>query len=220
MFIELVDALRCSRTHEESWLVLGTARMEGRDVVDGVLGCPVCRARYTIAGGLADLRAASGAAATAPAPFPVPAPPSVKPDPERAIRLTALLGLDDAQGFAVLVGEWTAEAAGVLAIAETHLLLVNPVAGAPIGGGTSGIIVDDQLPIAPGSARALAVDGARDGAFLARAVAAVRAKGRIVAPADIPVPDGVTELARDAALWVGERDALPSGFVPLVRGTR
>ncbi|HVA56346.1 MAG TPA: hypothetical protein VNF92_00495 [Gemmatimonadaceae bacterium] len=215
MFIELVDALRCPAMHEESWLVLGATRMEGRDVVQGILGCPVCDARYPIDGGIADLRADSGAAVA-----PVPAPSFAEPEAEQAMRLAAFLGISDSRGFAVLVGEWTAHAAGVYALAETHLLLVNPVAGAPIGAGTSGIITDNRLPIAAASARALAVDRTADAAFLARALAGVQAGGRVVAPADIPVPRGVTELARDAALWVGERDAPPSGLVSLARGAR
>ena len=34
--------------------------------------------------------------------------------------------------------------------------------------------------------------------------------GRLVAPADAPVPNGVTELARDERQWVAERDAVPA----------
>jgi len=44
MFSELVDVLRCPRPHEESWLVLAAHRLDGRDIMAGVLGCPVCHA--------------------------------------------------------------------------------------------------------------------------------------------------------------------------------
>jgi uncharacterized protein YbaR (Trm112 family) len=212
MFIELVDALRCPRGHEESWLVLGADRMDGRDVVEGVLGCPVCRAQYRISNGVADLRAEARP--------PAPAAPPPAADPEQALRLAALLDLGDAGGYAVLVGDWTAYADGVRAVAETHLLLVNPRPGAPIGGGTSGLLARGGLPLAPASARALAVDAASDADFLAAALAAVRPGGRVVAPAGLPLPAGVIELARDEALWVAERDAAPGGLVPLARARR
>ena len=56
MFIELVDALRCPRPHEESWLVLAASRLEARHVLEGTLGCPVCHAQYPIRDGIVDLR--------------------------------------------------------------------------------------------------------------------------------------------------------------------
>ena len=42
-----------------------------------------------------------------------------------------------------------------------------------------------------------------------------RVGGRLVAPAGAPLPEGVRELARDDAVWVGEREALPSAPVTL-----
>jgi uncharacterized protein YbaR (Trm112 family) len=223
VFIELIDTLRCPRTHEESSLVLGTARMDRRNVLEGILGCPVCRARYPITAGVADLRAEAGAPAGPAgvrAPVPAPVVAGAAPDPDEAVRLAALLGLADAHGFAVLFGDWTVQAAGVSALTETHLLLVNPTAGVAIGRGMSGMIVGDRLPIAAARARALAVDRTVSPEFLARALSTVQPKGRIVAPPSLPVPQGVTELARDARSWVGERDVPPSGFVPLARGSR
>jgi hypothetical protein len=38
----------------------------------------------------------------------------------------------------------------------------------------------------------------------------VKPKGRVVAPAEVPLPDGVRELARDGRHWVGERQAVPA----------
>jgi hypothetical protein len=54
----------------------------------------------------------------------------------------------------------------------------------------------------------VALDSATaDVARLDAAVRALRPRGRLVAPADAPLPGGVAELARDAEHWVAERDA-------------
>src|ERR1700738_4322089 len=100
MFIELVDALRCPTPHEESWRVASAARMEARHIVEGTLGCPVCRAAFPIHDGVVDFRRGSAGAL----------PPATAPDPEQAMRLAALLDLSDSSGFAVLLGAWGAHA--------------------------------------------------------------------------------------------------------------
>jgi hypothetical protein len=46
-------------------------------------------------------------------------------------------------------------------------------------------------------------------------VLATRTGGRIVAPAQSLLPDGVRELVRDEHVWVGEREAPPSAFARL-----
>src|SRR6476620_4400515 len=58
MFIELVDALRCPNTHEESWLVASADRMEARHIVSGSLGCPICKSEFPIRDGVVDFRTA------------------------------------------------------------------------------------------------------------------------------------------------------------------
>lgn len=218
MFIELVDALRCPRPHADAWLVLGADRMDGRNVMDGVLGCPVCDARFPIANGIADLRTGQGAAAAVVASQA--SAPALPPDAEQAMRLAAFLNLGDARGFAVLAGQWTAQATGVQAITDMHLLLVNPAPGVAIADGTSGMLADHRLPVAAGSAYGVALDRAASAALLAHAVQGVRPGGRLVAPVDLPVPEGVTELVRDTALWVAERAAAPGPLVSLSRGGR
>ena len=111
-------------------------------------------------------------------------------------------------------------AAALRDLVEPHLLVVNPVPGVPIGRGISGILAEGNLPLAAGRARALAVDAAAAPDFPVRALAALRAGGRLVAPVGVPLPAGVTELARDEAVWVAERDPAPSDIVPLGRGRR
>jgi uncharacterized protein YbaR (Trm112 family) len=203
MFIELVDALRCPTPHEESWLVASTARMAFRHIVDGTLGCPVCHAQFPVRKGVVDFRRAPHAAL----------PADVPPNEEQATRLAAFLDLTDRAGFAVLAGAWSVQAPLLRALVDTPLVVVDPPAGMEGEPGISVIRCDGELPLAAGAARGVAID-AGTGARLASAVRATRPRGRIVAPAGVPLPADVTELARDATVWVAERDAATS---PLVR---
>jgi len=205
VFVEIVDALRCPRDHEESWLVLAAQQTEERHVLEGTLGCPVCRAEYPIHQGVADFTDA----ATRPAPSGAlrALPP--------ADHLAAMLNLGDALGFVVLTGVWGTRADELIeTIDAPPLLLVDPPAGVAMGRGLSGLRAGAKLPLATGAARAVATD-ATDPARVAEAARVARVGGRIVAPAGAPVPEGVRELVRDDAVWVGERQPLPSAPVTL-----
>ena len=213
MFIELVDALRCPRTHEESWLVLAASRIESRHVREGTLGCPVCHAEYPIREGIADFRldgppnAAARSRSAGEGPDPV--------EDVSAVHLAALFDLRDALGFVVLVGAWARRAGELLELdVVPPLLVVDPPDGVRIVPGMSGVRSGATLPLAAGAARAIAVDDT-DATGLASAVHVTRTGGRIVAPATASVPDGVRELARSAAVWLGEREAPHSALVRL-----
>lgn len=206
MYVELVDTLRCPNAHRESWLVASADRIEGRDIVAGVLGCPVCREQFAIAGGIADFRRTPGTRGQGSGP---------DESAERAMRLAALLDLADAGGFAVLCGEWTVHAAAMRALTGTHLLLVNPPAGVTVGEGTSGVAIDEVFPLAARSARGVALDASASAALVESALRVVAPRGRVVAPVSIVVPTGITEVARDASVWVGVRDAAVSEIVAI-----
>jgi uncharacterized protein YbaR (Trm112 family) len=206
MFVEIVDALRCPRSHEESWLVLAARRTEDRHVLEGTLGCPVCRAEYPIHDGIADFSDPT-ARDHAPVSIAGPLPP--------ADHLAAMLNLGDALGFAVLIGAWGVRADALRDLLDAPpLLLVDPPHGVAMGRGLSGIRAGTVLPLATGAARAVATDAA-DPARVAGAARATRVGGRLVAPAESRVPEGVRELARDATEWVGERLPEPSAPVTL-----
>lgn len=86
--------------------------------------------------------------------------------------------------------------------------LVNP----------SAIRIVDVIPIASGALRGAALDAATaTPALLAGVARALRPGGRVVAPAWVPLPAGVRELARDAAEWVAEPDLAASAPIPLRR---
>jgi uncharacterized protein YbaR (Trm112 family) len=211
MFIELIDVLRCPHAHEESWLVLASRRIDGRDVMEGVLGCPVCEAEYPIADGIVQFASASRSNAVVQ--------PSAE---EEALRLAALLDLAAPGGYAVIAGTPGKNAPHLRALTDVPILLVNPPRGTEMGNGVSGMTIESDwatLPLAPSSARAIALDDSTTPAQLHAALRVVRPSGRVLAPIGLSVPDGVSELARDARQWLVERRAAPqeSGIIPLER---
>lgn len=218
MFIELVDSLRCVQPHEDTWLVATFDRMENRRVVEGALGCPTCRASYPIRAGVVWLGAVPAQAT------PADDPPAAHPVADEAMRLAALLDLREPGMRALLAGAHGAVAHALVGATQAELLVIDPPASVTPGDGVSIVRTGGRLPLAAASMRAVALDersAVAPGAIEA-AVAALRDGGRLVAPATVPVPASVTELARDARQWVAERDARPSAPVQLrvMRGGR
>jgi len=212
VFVELIDVLRCTRPHEESWLVAVPTRMEGRHIAEGVLGCPVCQAEYPVRRGIVDFTGG-----VAPSASPASAVPA-DAEATDAMRLAALLDLTDEKGWVLLTGRWTQLVDEMQSIVENELLVVNPPSDREGGNGVSVIRVGDVLPIAPGLARAAAID-VGTGFDASAAAAVVRSGGRVIGPSELAIPAGVRELARDDEGWVGEREGNVSAPVLLrVRG--
>ena len=211
MFIELIDVLRCPNAHEESWLVLSAGRIDGRDVTEGVLGCPVCAAEYPITEGVARFEHESRNDAVA-----------VSPSEAEALRLAALLDLATPRGYAIVIGTLGGSAPALRALTEVPLLLVNPPPGIEMGNGLSAVTIDSDwttLPLAPSSARAIALDEATTPRQLLAAVQVVRPPGRILAPTALALPESVSALARDDRQWLAERRpaSRESAIIPLER---
>jgi hypothetical protein len=212
VFVELIDVLRCTRPHEESWLVAVPTRMDGRHIAEGVLGCPVCQAEYPVRRGVVDF---TGEVDPSAGP---PSASSADPEVTDAMRLAALLDLTDDKGWVLLTGRWTRLVDELQSIVENELLVVNPPAEREGGDGVSVIRVGNVLPLASGLARAAAID-LSTGVDANAAAAVVRSGGRVMGPSELAVPAGVRELARDDAGWVGEREGNVSAPVLLrVRG--
>jgi len=191
MFVELLEALRCPRPHDESALVVAAGRMVDRHILDGTLGCPVCGAEFQIENGITR--------------FAIPArpTPAQAPDTALGLRIAAFLELTDARGFAILCGAWGAQLDPIQRVADTPLVLMNP----PLryGGEPAAVLLCDALPLAASSARAAALDGDMSASQIASVVQAVRSGGRLIGPASTPLPAGIKEVARDETLWVGEK---------------
>ncbi|HRP07684.1 MAG TPA: hypothetical protein PLL69_04285 [Gemmatimonadales bacterium] len=115
MHIELTDHLRCPADHDEAFLVLIPERMDGRQVVAGHLGCPVCG----WACGWSD-----EVPAFDQAPYSAGRPPF---DAEAAI---ALLGINGPGGWLALAGRAGALAHALAALLPgVRMVAVNPPEG-------------------------------------------------------------------------------------------
>lgn len=193
MFIELIDLLRCTRPHEDSWLVATFHRMRERDVVEGLLSCPVCEARYPITGGVAWFDLEPGTASSAS--------DGAEAD---GMRVAAYLDLVE-PGVVLLEAEWAGAAETVAALDCTVITLNGPdeTGNAKVSRVRANGIVPlareclDGIALASNSAP-LTDDGAR----------ALKIGARMIAPVSARLPSGLAELARDEKWWVAGREGL------------
>ena len=214
MFIDLVDDLRCPQPHEETWLVVASDRTHGRNIMEGTLGCPICRSEYAIRRGVVWFRDPAAAR---------PAPPVAQParaDVAVAMRLAALLDLSDPGGFALLSGSWAVHARAVRELVETQLVVLNPASAVAAGDGISVVeTAGPEIPVAQATLRGVALDAVHaDAASLEAAVRVLRPRGRLLAPVAAALPAGAIELARDGELWVAEREPGGPKLVRITRG--
>jgi uncharacterized protein YbaR (Trm112 family) len=226
VLLELTEILRCPRDHEESFVVCVTHRTEGRQVMRGVVGCPVCLAEFPIRDGELDFTAGgSGGAESGEGGRPRGAEASTRgaqlgapgPRPERqgsaavgplsAEALATFLDLRGPGGYVVLAG-----AAGRLApplaalIPGVHLVVVNapPLAGR--SGECSYVFCRDRIPVKAAQVRAVVLGADCAGApWLAEAARVLLRGLRVVIEDERASPDGISELARGAGIFVGER---------------
>jgi uncharacterized protein YbaR (Trm112 family) len=203
MFIELVDSLRCTSEHDDTWLVASTKSMQGRHIMDGELGCPLCRAHYPIRSGIAHFGDPKATAATSL-------------DPDGVVMLAALLGLADGSGKVVLLGpSYSVLARPLHELTGTQVIVIDPAPAAEMGNGLSGIAGCARLPLASSSLHGVALDDYTRG-LVHEAARVLKPEGRVTAPSQLPLADGLGELARDEAQWVAERTA-PAKIVELHR---
>jgi uncharacterized protein YbaR (Trm112 family) len=195
MFIELTEILRCPRDHAESYLVAAPIAMDGRRIVRGVIGCPECKAEFPIVEGVAYF-------AERPRAGPA-APPSPSYD---VAALSAFLNLSGPGGYAVLVG--TAARFGTAmasAVQGCHFVAVNPppdIAPAP----ALSVLVAGSLPFKSSTVRAVALGADHaNAAWIAEAGRILLPGLRLAIEDERASADGISELARGAGLFVGEK---------------
>jgi len=195
VFIELTDQLRCPADHDESFLVLIPDVMAGREVVEGLLGCPVCQREFPIRNGIVDFGTGTGDTAAA----------GRSPAPIDAAALLAFLGLEGPGGYVGLVGDASRFAGELVPLLPgVHLALVNPPAAQPGLPGVS-LLRAPRLPFKQRSLRGLVL-GAPEALALSWSEAAVRAvlPGlRAVGQGASPDFPGFELLGSAEGWWVG-----------------
>jgi hypothetical protein len=198
MFVELLEKLRCPNDHEPSPLIATASLTENRHIIEGMLGCPVCHAEFALHNGALELGDPLVQAAVDPDPL----------SDADALRAGALLALDERGGLYVLDAISSNFAARLADLSPASRFVA--LAGRAEVEGASGVIIGsgDSIPLAGGCARGIVLDRA-SAERLRAAVVAMAPGGRLVAPANSPVPPGIVELARDERQWVGERQAVP-----------
>ncbi|MGI9090068.1 MAG: hypothetical protein ACR2GG_03060 [Gemmatimonadaceae bacterium] len=202
MFIELIDSLRCTNDHADSWLVASISRRDERFVTEGELGCPICLREYPIERGIVWFGQPEQQSGSSDVAGDIAAGAN---DPDEAVRVGAFLAV--AEGAAVLLGgEWARAAHALSELVPLRIFVLNP--SEPIQESESvGVVQSGKgIPLAPGMLRGVALDRATaTSAVLNSTVAVLAPSGRLVAPADADIPDGINVLARDENFWVGEK---------------
>ncbi len=195
MFIELTEILRCPRDHAESYLVAAPMVMDGRRIVRGVIGCPECKAEFPIVDGVGYF-----------APRP-PAAPGAPPSPPYDVAaLAAFLNLSGPGGYAVLVGAAARFGVEIVAaVPGVHFVAVNPPPALAPGPMLS-LLVAPSLPFKSASVRAVALGAdCAAGAWLAEAARILLPGLRLAVEDERASPEGISELARGAGMFVGEK---------------
>jgi uncharacterized protein YbaR (Trm112 family) len=192
MFIELTDHLRCPSDHDESFLVLLPDRVEGRSVIEGQLGCPVCGRTFELSAGVLD---------TGDVPDPGASPASSLD----AEALTALVGLSGPGGYLALVGgvadSWKEIAALNPGVA---LVAVNPGPEVTDAPGIS-VLRSGRIPLKSRSMRGVVLGQPFAGSphWVAEAARVVLPGLRVVGAGADPPPELIDLLASAEGVWVG-----------------
>jgi len=213
VYVDLIDRLRCTGEHADTWLVAAATRTAHRHLIEATLGCHECGAEFEIRDGELWI-----GARVERAPMPVSA--------DEAMRAAALLRLEE-RGLYLLEGGWGSLAAALEQVLDVDIILVDPpaevsvraAAAAAASGGGDDVVgkctlrgVGDRWPIAGAALHGIAIERATS-ARLHDALRVLRTGGRLVAPADVAVPAAARELARDERHWVAEKvgDVVPLG---------
>lgn len=205
MFIEFIDQLRCTSDHEESWLVASFAERSDRFIIRGTLGCYICSRQFAIEDGvarfgdLAKLEALRGGGATTVNP--------TASDPEAVMRLAAFLGAAERSTF-VVAGEWAEHAHSLTQLFPMRIFALNALSAIGDSEYVGVIASSEGIPLSALSVHGVALDSVNATAEnLRSALRVLRPSGRLIAPVSVEVPHGVSVLAQDDEVWVGEKIA-------------
>ena len=91
MLLDLSESMACPRCGPPQGIIVLVERMEGRRVLDGRLDCPNCEARFVLRDGVVEFDVAPDS--------DLRTPPA---DPEDAVTVAALLGIQHGRGLIVV----------------------------------------------------------------------------------------------------------------------
>jgi len=212
MFIELLDLLRCTRPHDDTWLVASFNTVANRFVEEAKLGCPTCSAHYWIRGGVADF--SDGVAL-----------PDCEHDrsaashrrEELATRAGAYLDVTEPGATVVLGGVWAYAAQELSEMAQVRVLALNPPSVVKESESVGLLRVASDIPLAAGSVLGVALDAWFPAKIVESAVKVVRPGGRVVGPSNIETPSELAVLAHDERYWVAQKSP---EVIPIRRASR
>ncbi len=190
MFIELTDHLRCTADHPESYLVLLPGTMDGREVMNGELGCPECGRVVRIERGVAEFGGGT---------------PSDGRTGLSAEAIAAFLGISGPGGYLALAGGVTSLAGPLAALLpDVGLVLLNP----PEQGTTpaAGILRAGRFPLKGNSMRGVVLGAEQSSEpWLRDAAAAVLPGLRLVSEGGEPPGNAIELMAQSSRCWVGRK---------------
>lgn len=194
MFIELTDHLRCPADHEESFLVLLPDRIEGRSVLSGQLGCPICGRTFELLDGVLDTGGGPGTAQ----------PRGTALDAEA---LTTLVGLTGPGGYLGLVGPVASLWEEVKVLNPGVALVgINPATGVTDAPGIS-VLRGGRIPLKSRTMRGVVLGRpyADDPAWVREGARVVLPGLRIVGEGRDPQAGIIDLMASAGGVWVGTK---------------
>lgn len=165
-------------------------KMQGRFVVEGKLGCPVCSATYDIMGGVADFGS-------------VPISASIYGGEENdPMRFAAMLNLTRPGLLVVLAQTVSTLALSVSELTEAKVIAVNSTDGrADDSDAVVSISAGKRLPLGSNSVDAMFAVSASDAV---EALRLLKSGGRVVVPSSVTLDGQFRQLARDGSYIVAE----------------
>jgi len=201
MFIELAEMLRCPNVHEDAYCVLSSSETEGRNVIRGIVGCPVCKAEYNVVDGIVEFGV-----------DPLLGQHSRSDDitveeVPQAELVAALLGVGGGGGYVVLVGSVARLAQDLCdRIDEISFVGINAPPDVKESDVLSLLRSNATIPLKSAMARGVVVgkEYAED-TWLKEGARVITKGARLVVAGEHAGVEGVNELAADRGLWVGQK---------------